>query len=94
MRIARRYVVRGRVQGVGFRAFVQQAAAREGTTGWVCNRFDGSVEAWIEGEVEAVGRVEAAIRTGPRHADVARVTVDSQTPAGGDEPFRITSGPL
>ena len=94
MRIARRFVVRGRVQGVGFRAFVQDAATREGVSGWVCNRFDDGVEALVEGESGAVAKVEDAIRRGPRHAQVERVTVDIEEPEGGDAPFRIISRPL
>ena len=68
MRVARRFVISGRVQGVGFRYFVQEAAIREGVTGYVRNLFDGSVEAYVEGESEAVTRVERAIRMGPRGA--------------------------
>ena len=50
MRVARRFVISGRVQGVGFRWFVHDAASREGVTGWVTNLFDGRVEAFVEGE--------------------------------------------
>ena len=67
MRVARRYVVSGRVQGVGFRYFTQDAALREGVTGWVRNLPDGRVEALVEGE-EAVTRLERALRSGPRGA--------------------------
>ncbi|HEY9467214.1 MAG TPA: acylphosphatase, partial [Vicinamibacterales bacterium] len=48
MRVARRFVVSGRVQGVGFRYFTQDTAAREGVTGWVRNLPNGSVEALVE----------------------------------------------
>ena len=65
MLIARHYVIAGRVQGVGFRFFVEDAAAREGVHGWVRNLPDGRVEARIEGDAEAVERVEAALRRGP-----------------------------
>src|SRR5688572_24161637 len=64
MRIGRRFAVIGRVQGVGFRYFVHEAAVREAVTGYVRNLSDGSVEAYVEGEVEAVDRVERAIRMG------------------------------
>src|SRR5687767_5392734 len=73
MRVARRFVISGRVQGVGFRYFTQDAARREGVAGWVRNRPDGSVEALVEGEAEAVTRVERAIRSGPRGARIDNV---------------------
>ena len=66
MKIARKFVISGRVQGVGFRWFTQDAARREGANGWVRNLPDGRVEAVIEGDSEAVTRVERAIRSGPR----------------------------
>ena len=90
MRIARRYLVSGRVQGVGFRYFVQDAAVREGVTGYVRNLPDGRVEALIEGEAEAVTRVERAIRSGPGGARVEDVDVDVLDPAGAYRSFRVT----
>jgi acylphosphatase len=82
MRVARRFVVSGRVQGVGFRWFTQEAASREGITGWVRNLSDGRVEALLEGEAEAVVRVERALRAGPRGARVDDVSVDDEEPGG------------
>jgi acylphosphatase len=90
MRVARQFVIRGRVQGVGFRYFTQDAARREGVTGWVRNLPDGSVEALVEGEFEAVMRVERAIRSGPRGARVEDVDVGSQEPSGAYRDFSIT----
>lgn len=87
--IARRFVVSGRVQGVGFRWFVQDAATRAGATGWVRNLVDGSVEALVEGEADVVARVEAALRTGPRSARVDRVRIDDERPAGRFTSFSI-----
>ena len=89
MRIARRFAVTGRVQGVGFRYFVQEAADREGVTGYVRNLPDGSVEAYVEGEAEAVIRVERAIRMGPGGARVTHVNVDDEEPAGAYKGFSI-----
>ena len=89
MRIARRFAITGRVQGVGFRYFVQDAAAREGVTGYVRNLSDGSVEAYVEGEAEAVTRVERAIRMGPRGAHIKNVHVDSAEPAGSYTEFSV-----
>ena len=88
MLIARRFLVTGRVQGVGFRWFTQDTARREGVRGWVRNLADGRVEALVEGESEAVTRVERAIRSGPRGARVERVEVDDQE-LGGYRSFTI-----
>jgi acylphosphatase len=88
MKIARRFVVSGRVQGVGFRWFTQDTARREGAMGWVRNLPDGRVEAVVEGESEAVTRVERAIRSGPRGARVEKVDVDDEE-LGGYRNFTI-----
>ena len=82
MRVSRRFVISGKVQGVGFRWFTQDAASREGVTGWVRNLPDGRVEALLEGESEAVTRVERALRSGPPSARVEDVSVDVEEPGG------------
>ena len=89
MRIARRFVISGRVQGVGFRWFTQNAAEREGVHGWVTNLLDGRVEAFVEGEADAVTRVERAIRSGPPGARVERVTVVDEEASGSLNGFSI-----
>lgn len=89
MRVARRLVVSGRVQGVGFRWFTQDAAVREGVTGWVRNLPDGRVGVYVEGEREAVDRVERAIRTGPRGARVLDVSVNADAPSRAHTTFVI-----
>ena len=89
MRIARRFMVSGRVQGVGFRYFALDAARREGLHGYVRNNDDGSVEALAEGEAEAVERFERAIRRGPSRARVERVMVDEMTPDVTNAGFEI-----
>jgi acylphosphatase len=71
--IARRLVIHGRVQGVFFRATVQEAAERAGVAGWATNRPDGTVEVHLEGDPDAVAEVERACATGPPAADVTRV---------------------
>jgi len=73
-------VITGRVQGVGFRWFTHDAAAREGVDGWVRNLPDGRVEAEIEGEIAAVDRVEAALRRGPSMSRVETVDVEDRAP--------------
>jgi len=88
MRIARRFVVSGRVQGVGFRYFAQDAANREGLHGYVLNRDDGAVEVVAEGDAEAVERFERAIRRGPSRSRVENVLIDEINP-GQDRGFHI-----
>ena len=80
MRIARSYVISGRVQGVGFRWFTEAAAVREGLEGWVSNRPDGCVEVAVEGEAEAVERFERHVRRGPSGARVDDVQVNDMAP--------------
>jgi acylphosphatase len=89
MLIARRYVIAGRVQGVGFRFFAEAAAVREGVHGWVSNLPDGRVEARIEGDAEAVERVEAALRRGPSSSRVDEVVVVEEAPSGRATGFSI-----
>jgi acylphosphatase len=89
MKVARRYVIAGRVQGVGFRWFTHDAAAREGLHGWVRNLANGSVEVVVEGEASAVDRLEAAVRRGPGHARVEGVEVEDIPPLGRTTGFEI-----
>jgi acylphosphatase len=90
VRLARRYVITGRVQGVGFRWFAEAAAAREGVHGWVRNRADGAVEALAEGDADAIERFEHAIRHGPSAARVDHVDVEATVPSGRDAGFTVT----
>ena len=78
MIVARRYVVTGQVQGVGFRFFTQDVARRENLRGYVRNLTDGRVETLATGDAEAVARFARAIRQGPPHADVTDMTIDDQ----------------
>lgn len=89
MRLARRFVISGRVQGVGFRWFVHDAATREGVAGWVKNLLDGRVEAFVEGDQEAVTRVERALRRGPPSARVEHVVVIDEDATGDFKGFSI-----
>ncbi len=66
MSIIRYVIVRGRVQGVGFRAFVEREALRRGLEGWVRNCRDGSVEAVFAGEPSVIAEMIEACRRGPR----------------------------
>ena len=82
MRLARRYVISGRVQGVGFRFFTEECAAREGIHGWVRNVPNGGVEIEAEGEAESLERFEQRIRHGPRGARVDQVEVHEGVSSG------------
>ena len=73
MSIVRHVVVRGRVQGVGFRMFVEDTAERLNLEGWVRNKRDGSVEAVFAGPDEAVSTAVEACRKGPRGSLVESV---------------------
>ena len=70
MNSIRHIVVHGRVQGVGFRAFVEHRALAHGVGGWVRNRRDGSVEAVLIGDAEAVAAMIEDCRKGPTGARV------------------------
>ena len=80
--IRRRVIVRGLVQGVFFRDSTRRLAQRHGVSGWVANRADGAVEAVFEGEADAVERLVAVSRTGPRGAQVESVEVTEEEPEG------------
>jgi acylphosphatase len=85
MNSIRHIVVRGRVQGVGFRAFVEVEALRRGLEGWVRNRRDGSVEAVFAGSAEIVEAMLEACRRGPSHARVD--ALDDRD--GGDDQLEL-----
>ena len=80
--IRRRVIVRGLVQGVFFRDSTRRLAQRHGVSGWVANRADGAVEAVFEGEADAVERLVAFSRKGPRGAQVESVEVMEEEPEG------------
>ncbi len=79
--IARRIVVRGRVQGVGFRYAMVDAAVCCGVAGWVRNRRDGTVEAFVQGDAAAIDAILAWCRRGP---PAARVDAVHDEPAAAD----------
>jgi acylphosphatase len=80
--VRRRAVVSGRVQGVFFRDSLRDRARAHGVAGWVANRSDGSVEAVLEGDEEAVTRVLRFAETGPESARVESVEVTEEDPEG------------
>jgi acylphosphatase len=72
---ARRFLVSGRVQGVGYRAFAQHAARQIGVTGWARNLTDGGVEVHANGTESQLNDFEALLRRGPSWSDVRSVDV-------------------
>jgi acylphosphatase len=72
---AKRWFVRGTVQGVGFRYFVQQKARELGLSGWARNLDDGGVEVYAIGSEAKLNDLAAALHTGPRMAEVRGVEV-------------------
>ncbi len=84
----RRYMISGRVQGVGFRWFVEREAVLIGVTGWVKNCENGAVEVMATGTSEQHISLRRKLREGPRAARVDRV-VESRMPLLEAESFRI-----
>jgi acylphosphatase len=82
MTVIRHISVRGRVQGVGFRAFVEHEALKRALRGWVRNRRDGTVEAVFEGDAAAVAAAVEACRRGPMSG---RVDALDQRDGGADD---------
>jgi acylphosphatase len=80
--IRRRVVVHGHVQGVFFRESVRRQALVHGVSGWVGNNRDGTVEAVFEGEPDAIERLVAFAREGPRGARVDRIEAVAEEPEG------------
>ncbi len=90
MLIGRRYVVKGRVQRVGFRMFIEDAAEREGIRGYARNQHDGSVEVVAEGDADALLRFEMAVRRGPLGARVDDVETSEVEVSNRFSGFRVT----
>ena len=82
-------IVHGRVQGVNFRYYTIHAAQRLGLTGWVANRWDGTVEAVAEGEREALDKFRAFLHSGSPSSMVQQVDVKWETPTGEFERFGV-----
>ena len=72
-RAARRYVIKGRVQGVGFRYFVERVASQLGVGGWTRNLEDGGVEVYAVGTPEKLAELTGYLWKGPRLSDVRGV---------------------
>jgi acylphosphatase len=81
--------VHGRVQGVNFRYYTQREAAAYGLTGWVANRFDGSVEIVAEGDESALQKLLTFLHRGPPSARVDRVQMDWGEATSEFDRFRV-----
>jgi acylphosphatase len=90
-RVRVRALVRGRVQGIGFRAFVLHHARALGVGGTVANRPDGTVECVAEGSRPAVDALVERLRRGPFGARVDNLEVRSEEPRGEIAPMRVTA---
>ena len=86
---SRTYLIVGRVQGVGYRWFTWDAAVQEGLTGFVRNMPDGSVEAVVEGDHDALDRFEWKVSGGPRGARVDHVNRETGPASGRYKDFSI-----
>ncbi|HXX28872.1 MAG TPA: acylphosphatase [Terriglobales bacterium] len=87
--VARRFIVRGRVQGVGFRWFVEREAHILGIAGWVRNNADSSVEVLAQGTKEQLAELRSRLRQGPRAARVDDVEESESRPISEMNTFRI-----
>jgi acylphosphatase len=88
--VGRRFIVKGRVQRVGFRYFVDDVAHRERILGYVRNRHDGTVEVVAEGDADAMQRFETAVRRGPAGARVEDVETTDLEPTNRFNSFSVT----
>jgi acylphosphatase len=86
---ARRFLVTGRVQGVGFRWFVEREAHTLGMAGWVRNNADGRVEVFAQGTAQQLSALRARLYQGPRAARVDSVEEIEAKPNDGANTFRI-----
>lgn len=82
-------VVHGDVQGVGYRYFVQRAAWSDGLTGWVRNRYDGTVECVAQGPRDKLEELLAKLRRGPAMSAVERVDETWEQPEPGLSGFDV-----
>ena len=89
LKVARKFLIRGNVQGVGFRFFAQRAAARHQIVGYVRNCADGTVEALAEGPAADVDEFKNDLAAGPQWASVDNVEEISLDPTGHYSSFRI-----
>lgn len=85
--ITKHYLISGRVQGVGFRAFALHKAGELGLRGWVRNLRDGRVEVVGQGTAEMLSLFEAQLKSGPTHGEVEALTVEDWMSSANHEEF-------
>ena len=88
-KVARKFTIKGDVQGVGYRFFAQRAAARHQVVGYVRNLPDGTVESLVEGPATSVEAFKHDLATGPRFSTVEQVEEINLEPSGRYSSFRI-----
>lgn len=84
-------IIEGRVQGVGFRMFVQRTADDLGLVGWVRNKYNGNVEVWAEGARQDLDKLLAALRKGPPAAVVIDIHTQWKETSGEHRQFSVRS---
>jgi acylphosphatase len=89
MAIARKLLISGQVQGVGFRYFTQRSAAKHQVRGYVRNLPDGRVEAWVQGNESAVAAFTHDVAAGPRFSNVTDIEELVVEPTNEYSTFRI-----
>ena len=89
MAIARKLLISGEVQGVGFRYFTQRSAAKHQVRGYVRNLPDGRVEAWVQGSENAVAAFTDDVAAGPRFSNVTDIEELVVEPTNEYSTFRI-----
>lgn len=83
--------INGRVQGVGFRAFVVDRALALGVKGWTRNRWDGSVEVIAEGERKTLDQLLISLRRGPTMSNVTQLDIEWSSPTSEFKSFYVRS---
>jgi acylphosphatase len=89
MAVARKLLISGEVQGVGFRYFTQRSAAKHQVRGYVRNLPDGRVEAWVQGSEKAVAEFTRDVTAGPRFSKVNDIEELVVEPTNEYSTFRI-----
>ena len=89
MKVARKFTISGRVQGVGFRFFTQRVAARHQVLGYVRNLENGRVEAFAEGDARAVEEFKHDLTAGPTYSRIEHIEEEVLDPSNLYSSFRI-----
>ncbi|ADU31068.1 acylphosphatase [Evansella cellulosilytica] len=85
-------IVKGKVQGVGFRRYTKKKAMQFNVLGWVKNNKDGSVEIHVEGGEDGVNSFINKLRVGPKSSEIKSVYIEEKSKLEGFKSFRIKKG--